>query len=98
MPEMILFNDLEEGKAKAWAEKLQPQPAHDWQGQVTYCGWREVLSVYLVCEEDKCNPPLLQLQMAKGAGSQVERCAAGHMPMISMPKKVAEVIVKAAQA
>ena len=54
--------------------------------------------MYLVCEGDKCTRPALQLSRAEIAGSQVERCAAGHMPMISMPEKVVEVIVKAAQA
>ena len=98
MAEKILFNDLEEEKAKACAEKLQPQPAHGYQGWVTYCGWKEISSVYLVCEGDECNPALLQLSRAEIAGSQVEKCAAGHMPMISMPEKVVEVIVKAAQA
>ena len=53
--------------------------------------------MYLVCEEDACIPPDIQLQLAETAGSEVEKCAAGHMPMISMPEKVV-VIAMAAQA
>ena len=54
-------------------------------------------SVYLVCENDGCIPPPMQLQMAESAGSKVEKCKAGHMPMISVPERVAEVIMQAAR-
>ena len=53
--------------------------------------------MYLVCEGDVCIPPSMQLQLADMAGSEIEKCRAGHMPMISMPTKVIEVIVEAAQ-
>lgn len=97
-PEKLLFNDLDEENTKAWVEKLKSQPASDWDDTVTYCGWKDVPSVYLVCEEDKCIPAPMQLQMAESAGSKIEKCAAGHMVMLSMPEKVVEFIVKAAQA
>ena len=97
-PEKILFNDLEDRRAKAWVKDLQSQPASDWDDTITYCGWKDFLSVYLVCEGDKCIPPDIQLQLAETAGSQVEKCAAGHIPMISMADKVVDVIVNAAQA
>ncbi len=98
MPEEILFNDLDDETAKAWVQTLQSQPAYNWDGRVTYCGWRDISSVYLVCEGDCCMPPHVQLRLASATGSQIEKCAAGHMPMVSMPEKVVEVIVKAAQA
>ena len=97
-PEKLLFNDLDDGTAKIWVEKMQSQPASDWDETVTYCGWKDVPSVYLVCEGDSCIPPPMQLQMAESAGSEIEKCAAGHMAMVSMPEKVVEIIVKSAQA
>ena len=97
-PEKLLFNDLDEKTAKAWVEKLQSQPASDWDDTVTYCGWKDVPSVYLVCEGDACIPPPMQLQLAETAGSKIEKCAAGHMAMVSMPEKVVELIVEAAEA
>ena len=54
-------------------------------------------SVYLVCENDQCLPAPVQLQMAEIAGSKIEKCKAGHMPMISIPEGVAEVIIQAAR-
>lgn len=97
-PEKLLFNDLDDETAKTWVKKLQSQPASDWDDAITYCGWKDVPSVYLVCEGDRCVPAPVQLQLAETAGSQIEKCAAGHMATVSMPEKVVEVIVKAAQA
>ena len=96
-PREILFNHLDDTAAKTWIEKLQSQPASDWDGTITYCGWRDVPSVYLVCEGDVCIPPSMQLQLAEMAGSKVEKCWGGRMPMISMPTAVVEVIVEAAK-
>lgn len=97
-PEKLLFNDLDDETAKTWVKKLQSHPASGWDDTITYCGWKDVPSVYLVCENDGCIPPPLQLQLAKTAGSKIEKCAAGYMAMVSMPEMVVEVIVKAAQA
>lgn len=37
------------------------------------------------------------MELAKLAGSRVEKCAAEHMPMLSMPDKVVDVIIGAAK-
>ena len=96
-PSKILFNDLDDSTAKTWVDKLQSQPGADWDDTITYCGWKDVPSVYLVCEGDACIPPPVQVKLAELTGSKVEKCEAGHMPMVSMPKKVVEVIVEAAE-
>ncbi|MCJ1402764.1 hypothetical protein MMC11_005985 [Xylographa trunciseda] len=98
MPEKILFNDLDDADREKWTKALKPQPAEGWDGTVTYCGWKDVPSVYLICESDGAIPPPLQLQLAEMAGSQIEKCNAGHMPMLSMPERVVEVITSAAAA
>ncbi|MCJ1353416.1 MAG: hypothetical protein MMC33_003402 [Icmadophila ericetorum] len=97
-PEKLLFNDLDESTAQNWIKTLKPQPAADWDDTITYCGWKDVPSVYLICEGDAVIPPPMQQQLAGLAGSKVETCASGHMPMLSMPEKVVEVIKGAAAA
>ncbi|KAE8372931.1 Alpha/beta hydrolase fold-1 [Aspergillus bertholletiae] len=77
---------------------LTPQPAHGWRGTTMYAGWRDVESVYLVCEEDQCIPGSLQEEFARLAGSRIEKCSAGHMPQLSQPRRVVEVIIHAAAA
>ena len=97
-PEKSLFGDLPPEEATKWVEALQIQPADGWDDVVTYGAWKDIPSVYLVCESDACIPTAMQLQMAERAGSSVVKCAAGHMPMISMPERVVEVIVAAMKA
>lgn len=71
---------------------IKPQPAEGWDDTVRYTGWKDVPSVYLICEGDKALPVPLQEQLAGLAGSQIERCSAGHLPMLSQPEAVANVI------
>lgn len=91
-PTKTFFNDLEPEVAEEWTKKLKSQPAYDWNGIVTYCGWRDVPSVYLVCERDQAIPQALQIQMAESARSKIENCDARHMVPLSMPGKVSAVI------
>ena len=91
-PRKFLFNDLDEKEAAKWEKALELQPAEGWDGTTTYCGWEDVPSVYLLCEKDAIIPEAVQLQMAGLAGSELVRCGAGHMPMLSMPGMVVETI------
>ncbi|TVY36053.1 hypothetical protein LSUB1_G006303 [Lachnellula subtilissima] len=97
-PEKLLFNDLDAVATEKWVKVLRPQPAAGWDDTVTYSGWEEVPSVYLVCAKDAILPETMQLGFAQLAGSQITRCNAGHMVQISMPEKVVEVVKAAAEA
>ena len=88
----LLFSDLSDTQAKEWSKVLRPQPAEGWDSTVTYCGWKDVPSVYLVCESDQVIPVGMQEQMAQLAGSEVVRCGAGHMCILSAKEEVTEVI------
>ncbi|KAI4104015.1 MAG: hypothetical protein L6R37_003497 [Teloschistes peruensis] len=91
-PKSTFFGDLDEAIANEWVGKLKCQPAYGWDDTITFCGWKEVPSVYLICEGDQAIPAAVQLQMAESAGSKIERCSAGHMVILSMPEKAAAVI------
>lgn len=95
-PETTLFSGMSHEETEKWMKELKCQPGEGWDQTTLYCGWRDVPSVYLVCKGDRCLPASVQVQHAKVAGSEVEKCEAGHMVMLSMPEKVVEVIVKAA--
>ena len=95
-PLALLFNDLPNDEARSWAGKLQCQPASGWDGKVTYGGWTQIPSVYLLCEQDAVLPLELQKKMAGLAGSEIENCAGGHMVPLSQPNKVVEVVRRAA--
>ncbi|PYH91652.1 alpha/beta-hydrolase [Aspergillus ellipticus CBS 707.79] len=95
-PEVLLFDDVAEPEKAMWLAEMKPQPAQGWDGTVTYAGWKQVPSVYLITEGDKALPVPLQEQLAGLAGSHIERCSAGHMPQLSQPGRVVEVIKAAA--
>lgn len=57
---------------------------------ISYAGWKDVKSWYLVCKNDKIVPEEMQVSMAGLAGSEVLYCDAGHMAQLSMPEVVFE--------
>ena len=95
-PEKLLFNDLSPEEAAKWAKKLSCHPSRGWDGVVDYVGWKKVPSVYLVSEVDALLSEEMQLDFAKRAASEIERCSAGHCLMIGQPERCLEVVRKAA--
>ncbi|KAL4864386.1 hypothetical protein BDV12DRAFT_188962 [Aspergillus spectabilis] len=90
-PGRLLFGDLPAEQKEKWLAVIQAA-ACAGVGRIAYAGWKVVPSVYLICEGDNALPVALQERLAGLAGSRVERCAAGHIPQISMPERVVDVI------
>lgn len=88
----MLFGDLPEGEKTKWLATIKPQPAEGWDDTVRYTGWKDVPSIYLICEGDNALPVPLQEQLAGLAGSEIQRCSAGHLAMLSQPEAVVGVI------
>jgi len=95
-PMKFLMNDLPAEVGKLWVEKMQCQPATEWADVIQYCSWTVVPSVFLITMKDMCIPVEMQLQGAKMAGSEIVKCDAGHMIMLSQPEKVIEIVRRAA--
>ncbi|KAI0123418.1 Alpha/beta hydrolase fold-1 [Xylariales sp. AK1849] len=96
-PEKILFNDLSPEEASKWITQLQPEPVEGWEAQLTYMGWRDIPSTYILCEKDNIIPPALQEQFAALSQSRLERIPASHMAQVSQPSAVAEIVLRIAQ-
>ncbi len=60
--------------------------------------WRTIPSWYLVTTEDQMIPPDLQRFMAQRMGATTEEIRASHVPMVSHPNEVTQLIEQAAQA
>jgi pimeloyl-ACP methyl ester carboxylesterase len=58
--------------------------------------WRTIPSWYLIGTQDKVIPPSAQKAMADRAGSTISWFRAGHLGLISQPKTVVNVILRAA--
>ncbi|KAG8530892.1 uncharacterized protein KY384_004249 [Bacidia gigantensis] len=93
--ETMFFNGVAVEDIPKWLKVLEPQPAAGWDDTITHAGWKDIDSVYLVCENDRLIPKIMQVQMAESAGSSVRTCDAGHMPMLSHPEVVIEAINEA---
>ena len=85
------FNDFSDEEAETWIAKMEHQPSK-WGTSISYCGWREVPSTYIIATLDKAIPANLQEILAQGAGSKILRVEAGHMAQLSKTDEVASII------
>jgi pimeloyl-ACP methyl ester carboxylesterase len=60
--------------------------------------WKSTPSWYLVCSEDRAITPELQRHMAKRIGASVVEIKASHVPFLSQPEAVTNLIETAAAA
>jgi pimeloyl-ACP methyl ester carboxylesterase len=91
-PRNLLYSDFSDEEANKWLPGLQHQADRGWATALQYCGWREVPSVYIICEGDKILPADIQEQFAGLAGSEIVRVGAGHMVQLSQTEKLADII------
>lgn len=90
--------DLPEAEQKlVWATQMapladlftQPVPGAAWKSKPTY---------YIVGKEDRTVQPDLQRFLAKRMNAKVTELASSHVPMVSQPRRVYEVIREAAES
>lgn len=87
----MFYNDVRP-RAAAWAQnRLLPSSFAAFTEHLTAAAWRHIPSTYIACERDQCLPPQMQEAMAQRA-ERIHRLPAGHSPMLSQPKALAEII------
>lgn len=91
-PRSLLFSDLPDEQVDKWLPGLQHQPFTGYSTKLQYCGWRDVPSVYIICEGDKLLPVSFQESGAKLAGSEIVRLDGGHMVQLTQTEKLADII------
>ncbi|KAJ9640209.1 hypothetical protein H2204_003434 [Knufia peltigerae] len=85
-----------------YASRLRKHSSRTFQDPLTYAGYLKVPATYLVCTDDPVIPPELQRELvdqARGKGAVVvtKEVHSDHVPMISHPEEVAEVLLEAAE-
>jgi hypothetical protein len=93
-----IFPELPE-EAKAYTVQLENHSTISFHGVSTYAGYRHIPSTCLIPENDFIIPTekqkaLVAAPEAEGAKLTVIACEAGHVPLLSIPEKVAEVLIK----
>ena len=64
--------------------------------KISKAAWRSKPSWYIVAAHDETIPPDVERDLAKRMGAETRVLESSHVPMLSQPAAVAEVIAKAA--
>jgi pimeloyl-ACP methyl ester carboxylesterase len=90
--------DLSEQEQKmVWAAHIAPA-ADLFDQKIEGTAWRSKPSWYVVATKDRTVQPALQRFVAKRMGAATTEVESSHVPMLSNPKLMLDVIRKAAQA
>ena len=90
--------DLPEAEQKlVWATQAVPVPDLFMQ-KVEGVAWKSKPSWYVLATKDRTVHPELQRFVAKRMGASIVEAASSHVPMLSSPALVLDVIRKAANA
>ncbi|KAI0179473.1 alpha/beta-hydrolase [Hypoxylon sp. FL1284] len=99
----IVFSDLPLEESKYWASKLVKHSAACFTSNLTYEGYKDVPVSYLVSEGDLSIAPATQksqiemIEQVSGRKVDVSSVDAGHVPSISQPQQVIDLILGVAQ-
>ena len=85
-------------KAKVLFAVQQPGAASAFAEQMGIPAWKSLPTWYLVAAEDQAVSPDAERQMAKRMGATTVEVASGHLPMISHPADVVNLVETAARA
>lgn len=88
--------DVDPVQARVMYAVQQPPQASIFDEQIGPPAWKNFPSWYLVTTEDQMIPPAAQKHLAERMGATVQMVAASHVPMVSQPDVVAELIRVAA--
>jgi pimeloyl-ACP methyl ester carboxylesterase len=94
-PRAVFFHDLPPDAAERAASRLQPFSVRVGNQSLTAAAWRTIPSTYIVTDRDKAAPPAGQELLATRA-TYVRHLPSGHLPLLSMPSALTDLIVEAA--
>lgn len=90
-PRDVLYHDVEPALADESVRLLGFQSWPAITQKLTHAAWKTVPSTYVICDEDRALPPVVQELLARRA-SRVVRLPSSHAPFLSMPGQVAELV------
>ena len=87
------YHDCDTNDAEHAIAQLRNQPVDTFPLLTQTPAWKETPSTYVICNQDKAIPPSLQREFARSTTNSIE-IDSGHSPFMSMPDKVAEILVQ----
>jgi pimeloyl-ACP methyl ester carboxylesterase len=94
----IFAKDVSDTEARVMAATQKPISGAIFGQSVESPAWKTIPSWYLVAQEDQAINPDLERFYAKRMGATTSEIKSSHVPFISQPKVVADLIEKAAKA
>jgi len=88
--------DLPGGETRLIASKQGPIAVRCFDDHLTSAAWHTKPVWYVRAEQDHMIDPAAQAAMAARAGARVSNVRTSHVPMLSRPREVTEVILAAA--
>jgi pimeloyl-ACP methyl ester carboxylesterase len=92
----VMAHDLPESRAAVLAAAQKPLFGASFVTPVKEVAWRSIPSWFLIPTADRAIDPAQQRFGAKRMGAHVTEIEASHLPMLSKPEEVAEIITAAA--
>jgi pimeloyl-ACP methyl ester carboxylesterase len=89
--------DVTPAEKKLIAATQGPIAAKAFGDITTVAAWKNKTNYYIVASKDRMIAPQLEQAFAKKINATVTTLPTSHVPMVSQPAKVAEVIIAAAQ-
>ena len=86
------------GAPSVMAVTQKPAASVAFEQFVDSTAWKTIPSWYLVSQEDQAINPELQRFMANRIGAKTTEIKASHVPYISHPREVANLIIEAASS
>ena len=96
-----IYSGLPLEEAKIHAATLRDHSASSFAGELTYPAYKHLPVFYVLCSEDNIIPPerqraMIEQRSKEGIKIDVTELETDHVPLLSMPEKVVEVLVKVA--
>lgn len=93
----VFAHDVAPVEAQVMAVTQKPAASITFDQSVNSAAWQTIPSWYLLAQEDRAITPELQRFMANRIGAKTAEIKASHVPYISQPKEVANLILEAAR-
>jgi hypothetical protein len=90
-PMTSFYGGVEPGSAAAAIAQLRPQSVRSWTEPVTTAGWRNLPSLYVICDLDMVLPPAVQGTLSLRANA-IKHLASGHSPFLSTPVELTNLL------
>jgi pimeloyl-ACP methyl ester carboxylesterase len=93
----LFAQDVPKALAKTMAASQRPGSFASLVSPSGPPAWKTIPSWYMVAKQDRIIPPVAEHEMAQRAGSTVVEVNSSHVPMLSKPAAVIDLIVQAAK-